>query len=107
MRGTRWEYGQGVHLLLQILAKLFNRSSFADAKPNLASNVCGPGKDMGKVGKDKGKTRIRAGMDMGKVNRDMGKADGKEWASRLQEWAADWSWWLPVEAHLGKNGLHR
>ena len=43
MRGTRWEYGQGVHLPLQILAKLFNHSSFADAKPNLAPNVCGPG----------------------------------------------------------------
>ena len=42
-------------------------------------------------------------MDTGKVNRDMGKADGKEWASRLQEWAADWSWWLPVEAHLGQE----
>ena len=40
---------------------------------------------------------------MGKVNMDMGKADGKEWASRLQEWAADWSWWLPVEAHLGQE----
>ena len=61
MRGTRWEYGQGVHLLLQILAKLFNRSSFADAKPNLASSVCGPGKDMGNVGKDKGRDGYRQG----------------------------------------------
>ena len=97
MRGTRWEYVQGVHLLLQILAKLFNRSSFADAKPNLASNVCGPGKDMGKVGKDKG----RYGYGQGKQGYGQGRWEGM--ASRLQKWAADWSWWLPVEAHLGQE----
>ena len=72
MRGTRWEYVQGVHLLLQILAKLFNRSSFADAKPNLASNVCGPGKDMGKVGKDKG----RYGYGQGKQGYGQGRWEG-------------------------------
>ena len=41
--------------------------------------------------------------DKGSAGKDMGKADGKEWAPRLQEWAADWSWWLPVEAHLGQE----
>ena len=82
MRGTRWEYGQEVHLLLQILAKLFNRSSFADAKPNLASNVCGPDKDMGKAGKNMGKTRIRA-------------RQARIWAVQARIWARQ----------MGRNGL--
>ena len=102
MRGTRWEYGQGVHLPLQILAKLFNHSSFADAKPNLASNVCGPGKDKGKVGKNMGKTRIRA-VQARIWARQMGRnglqdcKNGQRIGHGGFQWRHTWS----------KNGLHR